>query len=104
MEGEDQGDLFDEVWKLTGKFYLDRSFGGNNWEKVGVWVYGWMWINWVEGGWSAVGCPHVSNINKQIQVRKDLRARVNPKDPASEAAATKRMLKLLGDKYTRVSM
>ena len=34
---EDAGeaeDLFDEVWKLTSKFYLDRSFGGNDWEKV----------------------------------------------------------------------
>lgn len=35
-------------------------------------------------------------------MRKDLRARVNPKDPSSETAATKRMLKLLGDKYTQV--
>lgn len=34
MAGPDEGDLFDEVWKLTSKFYLDRSFGGNDWEKV----------------------------------------------------------------------
>lgn len=27
----DTDDLFDEVWKLTSKFYLDRSFGGNDW-------------------------------------------------------------------------
>lgn len=34
MAGQDEGDLLDEVWKLTSKFYLDRSFGGNDWEKV----------------------------------------------------------------------
>lgn len=34
MEGADEGDLLDEVWKLTSKFYLDRSFGGNDWEKA----------------------------------------------------------------------
>jgi hypothetical protein len=27
-------DLFEEVWKLTGKFYFDRSFGGHDWDKV----------------------------------------------------------------------
>lgn len=44
MEGEDQGDLLDEVWKLTSKFYLDRSFGGNDWEKVNVCVYVCVWM------------------------------------------------------------
>lgn len=29
-------DLFEEVWKLTGKFYLDRSFGGHDWDQVGA--------------------------------------------------------------------
>lgn len=56
MEGEDEGDLLDEVWKLTSKFYLDRSFGGNDWEKVGwvctVW-FGW-WVCW-RGGFVMCG-------------------------------------------------
>ena len=30
----DSDDLFDEVWKLTSKFYLDRSFGGSDWGKA----------------------------------------------------------------------
>lgn len=46
--------------------------------------------------------PCITSPNQPRQVRKDLRARVNPEDPSSETAATKRMLKLLGDKYTQV--
>ena len=46
--------------------------------------------------------PNTQTQYKQIQARADLRARVNPKDPSSETAAAKRLLKLLGDKYTQV--
>lgn len=37
-----------------------------------------------------------------VKVRAELRPRAKADDPASEVRTTKKMLKLLGDKYTQV--
>ena len=54
MAGQDEGDLFDEVWKLTSKFYLDRSFGGNDWERVRIYIW-----------WRVSLSPPIINTNTQ---------------------------------------
>lgn len=36
LQADASDDLFEEVWKMTSKFYYDRNFGGNDWDKVGL--------------------------------------------------------------------